>query len=70
MLLVESTVRHSFMPMGLDSSAWFKMREVWEEGGIYMYMYVQVSIQLEPEDVSLLERCLTLEGSMYRIQWS
>ena len=52
-LLVESTVRHSFMPMGLDSSAWSKMREVWEEGGIYMYMYVQVSIELEPEDVSL-----------------
>ena len=32
--------------------------------------YVQASMELGPEDVSLLECVLISEGVMYRLQWS
>ena len=32
--------------------------------------YVQASMELGLEDVSLLERCHISEGGMYRLQWS
>ena len=33
-------------------------------------MYIQASMELGPEDVSLLERCPHFRGDMYRLQWS
>ena len=32
--------------------------------------YAQVSVELGPEDVSLLKKCPISEGVMYRLQWS
>ena len=47
------------MELGLEDVALFR--------GCYMYMYVQASVELGPEDVSLLEG---YPGVVYRLQWS